>query len=89
MAMQMCNKRVTHVAINLVRQLAKPISTKVEDDHHGDKHIHSATPTPKSFVSMNKHLLRRNASITTRLSSMIFFRFFVIEIMFSFLFSFS
>jgi len=76
MAMQMCNKRVTHVAINLVRQLAKPISTKIEDDHHGNKHIDSVTTTPKSFVSMNKYLLRKTASITTGLSSMISFRFF-------------
>jgi hypothetical protein len=46
---------------------------KIEDDHHDDEHIHIAvpkTPTPKTFLSMNKHLLRGNTSITTGLSCM-------------------
>lgn len=72
MAMQLCNRRVTQVTTNLVRQLAKPVPMKVEDDHdHDDHHIHIAvpkTPTPKTFVSMNKQLLRSNASITTGLT---------------------
>ncbi|CAF0947975.1 unnamed protein product [Adineta ricciae] len=72
MAMQMCNRRVTQVTTNLVRQIAKPIPMKVEDDHHDDDHTHIAvpkTPTPRTFFSMNKHLLRGNAAITTGLSS--------------------
>ena len=60
---------------NLVRQLVKPIPMKIEDDHH--THI----ATPKSFVSVNKYLLRGNASLTTGVSSMILFRVFLIEIM--------
>ena len=71
MAMQMCNRRVTQVTTNLVRQIAKPIPMKVEDDHHDDDHTHIAvpkTPTPRTFFSMNKHLLRGNAAITTGLS---------------------
>jgi hypothetical protein len=75
MAMQICNRRVTQVTTNLVRQLAKPVPMKVEDDdHHDDDHTHipvPKTPTPKTFASMNKHLLRGNASITTGLSSML------------------
>jgi hypothetical protein len=76
MAMQLCNRRVTQVTTNLVRQLAKPVPMKVEDDHDDDQHVHIAvpqTPTPKTFVSMSKHLLRGNASVTTGLSSMLFF----------------
>ncbi|CAF1208375.1 unnamed protein product, partial [Adineta ricciae] len=34
MAMQLCNRRITQVTTNLVRQVAKPIPMKVEDDHH-------------------------------------------------------
>ena len=71
--MQMCNKRVTQVTTNLVRQLAKPIPMKVEDDHDDADHAHIAVPkppTPTTSVSMSKHLLRRNASITSGLSSM-------------------
>jgi hypothetical protein len=73
MAMQICNRRVTQVTTNLIRQVAKPIPMKVEDDHHDDEHTHipvPKTPTPKTFLSMNKHLLRGNASITTGLTSM-------------------
>lgn len=73
MAMQMCNRRVTQVTTNFVRQLAKPIPMKVEDDHHDDEHTHIAvpsTPVPTTYVSMNKHLLRGNAAIITGLSSM-------------------
>ncbi|CAF1447958.1 unnamed protein product [Adineta steineri] len=33
MAMQLCNRRVTQVTTNLVRQIAKPKSIKVEGDH--------------------------------------------------------
>jgi hypothetical protein len=76
MAMQLCNRRVTQVTTNLVRQIAKPIAMNVDDDHDNDEHAHIAvpkTPTPKTFVSMNKFLLRGNASITTGLSSMLFF----------------
>jgi hypothetical protein len=72
MAMQLCNRRVTQVTTNLVRQLAKPVPMKIEDDHHDDEHTHIAVPkkpTPKTFVSMSKLLLRGNASITTGLSS--------------------
>ncbi len=79
MAMQLCNRRVTQVTTNLVRQIAKPIPMKVEDDHHDDEHTHipvPKTPTPKTFLTMNKFLLRGNASITTGLSSMLFFSFF-------------
>ena len=75
MAMQLCNRRVTQVTTNLVRQLAKPVPMKVKDeeDHedHDDHHIHIAvpkTPTPKTIVSMNKQLLRRNVSIATGLT---------------------
>jgi hypothetical protein len=79
MAMQICNRRVTQVTTNLVRQLARPVPMNVEDDHHDDQHIHIAVPktlTPKTFVSMSKHLLRGNASITTGLSSMLLFEYF-------------
>jgi hypothetical protein len=74
MAMQLCNRRVTQVTTNLVRQLAKPVPMKVEDDdHHDDEHTHipvPKTPTPKTLVSMEKFLLRGNTSITTGLSCM-------------------
>jgi hypothetical protein len=73
MAMQICNRRVTQVTTNFVRQIATPVPMKIEDDHHDDEHIHIAvpkTPTPKTFLSMNKHLLRGNTSITTGLSCM-------------------
>jgi hypothetical protein len=75
MAMQLCNRRVTQVTTNLVRQIAKPIAMNVDDDHHEDEHAHIAVPkipTPKTFFSMNKFLLRGNASITTGLSSIFF-----------------
>ena len=74
MVMQICNRRVTQVTTNLVRQLARPVPMKVDDDHHDDEHTHIAvpqTPTLKTFVSMSKHLLRGNVSITTGLSSML------------------
>lgn len=74
MAMQLCNRRITQVTTNLVRQVAKPIPMKVEDDHHDDEHTHiavSKTPTPQTFVSMSKQLLRGNASITTGLTCML------------------
>ena len=72
MAMQLCNRRVTQVTTNLVRQIAKPIAMKVEDDHHDDQHTHIAIPqalTPRTVVSMSKKLLQTNASVTTGLSS--------------------
>ncbi|CAF3541970.1 unnamed protein product [Rotaria sp. Silwood1] len=72
MAMQMCNRRVTQVTTNLVRQLVKPIPMKVEDDHHTDEHTHISipeTPTLKTIVSMYKYLLNGNTSITTGLNS--------------------
>ncbi len=77
MAMQLCNRRVTQVTTNLIRQMAKPVAMKIEDDHHDDEHTHISVPkkpTPKTFVSMNKCLIRGNASITTGLSSMLVFR---------------
>jgi hypothetical protein len=67
MAMQICNRRVTQVTTNLVRQLARPIPMKVDDDHHDDEHIHIAVPN--TVVPLSKQLLQRNASITTGLSS--------------------
>ena len=73
MAMQICNKRVTQVTTNLVRQLARPVTMKVEDDHHDDDHTHIAVPktsTPKTLPSMTKLLLHGNASITTGLNCM-------------------
>jgi hypothetical protein len=76
MAMQICNRRVTQVTTNLVRQFAKPISMKVEDDHHDDEHTHIPVPktsTPQTLFSMNQHLLRGNTSITTGLSSILLF----------------
>ncbi|CAF3601331.1 unnamed protein product, partial [Rotaria sp. Silwood2] len=72
MAMQICNRRVTQVTTNLVRQLAKPVPMKVEDNHHDDEHTHISvpkTPTLKTIVSMYKHLLHGNASITTGLNT--------------------
>ncbi|CAF3421694.1 unnamed protein product [Rotaria sp. Silwood1] len=68
----MCNRRVTQVTTSFVRQLAKPIPMKVEDDHHDDEHTHISlpkTPTPKTFFSMSKFLLRGNASISTGLNT--------------------
>ena len=73
MAMQLCNRRVTQVTTNLVRQLAQPVAMKVEDEHHDDDHTHipvPKTPVPKTLPSMKKLLLRGNASITTGLSCM-------------------
>lgn len=70
--MQLCNRRVTQVTTNLVRQLAKPVPMKVDDDHHDDQDTHIPVPklaTPKTIVSMNKHLLHGNTSITTGLNS--------------------
>lgn len=72
MAMQFCNKRVTQVTTNLLRQLAKPVPMVVEDDHHGGDDAHIAVPktaTPLTVTSMNKFLLKGNASITTGLNS--------------------
>ncbi len=74
MAMQICNKRVTQVTTNLVRQLARPVPMKVEDDHHDDEHTHIAVPkisTPKTLPSMAKLLLHGNTSITTGLNCML------------------
>ncbi len=82
MAMQLCNRRVTQVTTNLVRQIARPVPMKVEDDHHDDEHAHISvpkTPTPKTFVSMSKHLLRGNASITTGLSCMLSYFIFLLR----------
>lgn len=70
--MQFCNKRVTQVTTNLLRQLAKPVPMVVEDDHHGGDDAHIAVPktaTPLTVTSMNKFLLKGNASITTGLNS--------------------
>lgn len=78
MAMQMCNRRVTQVTTSFVRQIAKPVPMKVEDDHHDDDHTHIPVPkpaTPKTLLSMSKYLLRGNVAITTGLSSMLFFNF--------------
>ena len=72
MALQLCNRRVTQVTTNLLRQVAKPLPMKVEDDHHEGDHTHIAvpkTPIPQTYVSMSKQLLRGNLSITTGLSS--------------------
>lgn len=71
--MQLCNRRVTQVTTNLVRQMAKPIPMKVEDEHHEDEHTHIAVPkkpTPKTYLSMSKQLLRGNVSVTSGLLSM-------------------
>lgn len=56
MAMQICNKRVTQVTTNLVRQLVKPVSLKIDDNHHADEHMHTS-------------LSKRNGSITTGLNT--------------------
>ncbi|CAF3438839.1 unnamed protein product [Rotaria socialis] len=69
MAMQMCNKRATQVATNLVRQLARPVRMKIEDDHSEVEYTH--IPLPNTLVSMSKTLLHGNASITTGLNSTI------------------
>lgn len=70
MAMQICNKRVTHVTTNLLRQLARPVSIKTKDDHHQSEHID--TPKSKTLFSMNRSLLNNNASIVTGLNCMLF-----------------
>ena len=88
--MQICNKRVTQVTTNLLRQIAKPIPMKVEDDHHDDDHTHISvpkTPTPKTVYSMNKFLLRGNTSIATGLTSMLILFFFRIILKMLFFFS--
>ncbi|CAF1947649.1 unnamed protein product [Rotaria magnacalcarata] len=69
MAMQMCKKRVTQVTTNLVRQLARPVRMKIEDDHSKVEYTH--IPLPDTLVSMSKTLLHGNASITTGLNSTI------------------
>ncbi|CAF3390995.1 unnamed protein product [Rotaria socialis] len=72
MAMQMCNRRVTQVTTSFVRQIAKPLPMKIEDDHHEAEHTHIPVPkasAPKTLFSMNKHLLRGNVSIATGLST--------------------
>ena len=74
--MQMFNRRVTQVTTNLARQMTKPVPMKVEDDHHEAEHTHipvPKTPTPKTFISMNKCLIRGNTSIATGLSSMLWY----------------
>ncbi|CAF1490406.1 unnamed protein product, partial [Rotaria sordida] len=72
MAMQMCNRRVTQVTTSFLRQLVKPIPMKFEEEHHDDEIPHISLPkpsTPKTFFSMNKSLLRGNASIATGLNT--------------------
>ena len=80
MTMQMFNRRITQVTTNLVRQMAKPVPMKVKDDHHEVEHTHIPVPkasTPKTYISMNKCLIRGNASIATGLSSMLLYLNFV------------
>ncbi len=72
--MQMCNRRVTQVTTSFVRQIAKPVPMKIEDDHHDAEHTHIPVPktsAPKTLFSMSKHLLKGNVSIATGLSSIL------------------
>ncbi|CAF0887518.1 unnamed protein product [Rotaria sordida] len=72
MAMQMCNRRVTQATTKLVRQLAKSVPMKVEDNHHDDEYTRIPVPktsTVKTIVSMYKYLLHDNASVTTGLNT--------------------
>ncbi|CAF0785189.1 unnamed protein product [Rotaria sordida] len=72
MAMQMCNRRVTQATTKLVRQLAKSVPMKVEDNHHDDEYTRIPVPktsTVKTMVSMYRYLLHDNASVTTGLNT--------------------
>ncbi|CAF0769899.1 unnamed protein product [Rotaria sordida] len=72
MAMHMCNRRVTQATTKLVRQLAKSVPMKVEDNHHDDEYTRIPVPktsTVKTMVSMYRYLLHDNASVTTGLNT--------------------
>lgn len=43
MAMQICNKRVTQVTANLVRQIVKPVSMNTDVNH---RHAHTDIQVP-------------------------------------------